>query len=168
MPASAHPQSTQPAPRGGVEPADVNVKGVAYFVIGLAVVMVLVHMLLTVMFDDLKRKGALEDQRIQQREVTAPVAAARVYFPPPHEQFSPQLDLQAWRAQQEAELNSYGWIDRNAGVARIPIGRAMELISERGLPTRTGSNAPATGPSTLDLQRQRPVQSSPPRKEEGK
>jgi len=44
----------------------------------------------------------------------------------------------------------------------------MDLISEQGLPTRKTSNAQATGPSTLQLQQQRPTQSSPPAKEEGK
>ena len=29
---------------------------------------------------------------------------------------------------QEKHLNSYGWVDENAGVAYIPIERAMDLI----------------------------------------
>ena len=35
---------------------------------------------------------------------------------------------------QENQLNSYGWVDEKAGVAHIPIERAMELIAQRGLP----------------------------------
>jgi hypothetical protein len=41
------------------------------------------------------------------------------------------------RAADEAILNSYGWVDEEAGVVRIPIDRAMELTLERGLPTRS-------------------------------
>jgi hypothetical protein len=33
-------------------------------------------------------------------------------------------------------LEGYGWVDRQAGVVRLPIERAMELVLERGLPTR--------------------------------
>jgi hypothetical protein len=33
-------------------------------------------------------------------------------------------------------LSSYGWLDRNAGVVRIPIDRAMKMTVERGLPVR--------------------------------
>jgi hypothetical protein len=33
-------------------------------------------------------------------------------------------------------LQSYGWIDQQKGVVRIPIERAMELTAERGLPVR--------------------------------
>jgi hypothetical protein len=45
---------------------------------------------------------------------------------------------------------------------RIPIDRALELASQRGLPGGTN------GPSSLQLQQQRPIQSSPPNKEEGR
>ncbi|MCA1555006.1 MAG: hypothetical protein LC737_11585, partial [Chloroflexi bacterium] len=30
----------------------------------------------------------------------------------------------------------YGWVDQSAGITHIPIERAMELLLERGLPTR--------------------------------
>lgn len=42
-------------------------------------------------------------------------------------------------AAQAAQLNSYGWVDRTNGVAHIPIDRAMDLISQRGLPTETNA-----------------------------
>ena len=35
-------------------------------------------------------------------------------------------------------LDSYGWVDKNAGVVRIPIDEAMKLTLERGLPARPG------------------------------
>ena len=38
------------------------------------------------------------------------------------------------RAREDAVLTTYGWVDRNTGVARIPIERAMDLLVERGLP----------------------------------
>ena len=41
------------------------------------------------------------------------------------------------RLEENAILNNYGWIDRSAGIARIPIERAMELMSERKLQSRS-------------------------------
>ncbi|HEY3666261.1 MAG TPA: hypothetical protein VGL19_09685 [Polyangiaceae bacterium] len=38
------------------------------------------------------------------------------------------LDLQR---RQRAELDRYGWVDRDAGIAHIPIERAMQLSVER-------------------------------------
>jgi DNA-binding GntR family transcriptional regulator len=39
-------------------------------------------------------------------------------------------------AAETAILHSYGWVDRDAGIVRIPIERAIEILAERGLPTR--------------------------------
>lgn len=45
-----------------------------------------------------------------------------------------QSDIQAdWRRQDEAvreHLHSYGWVDRDAGIVRIPIERAMQQMVE--------------------------------------
>jgi len=71
-------------------------------------------------------------------------------FPPPGLQVNPEFDLSKSRAAAEATLNSYGWVDRKAGVARIPIERAMQLTIERGLPEVGG------GQTRLQLMQARP------------
>jgi hypothetical protein len=38
-------------------------------------------------------------------------------------------------------LNTYGWVDKNAGKVRLPIDRAMDELAQKGLPVG-GSNAP--------------------------
>jgi hypothetical protein len=38
-------------------------------------------------------------------------------------------------------LEGYQWVDEQAGVVRIPIERAMELLAERGLPSRSAAEA---------------------------
>jgi hypothetical protein len=55
--------------------------------------------------------------------------------------------LQELHAKEDALLNNYGWIDQKAGAVRIPIGRAMELLVQRGLPSRPQS--PGTPASEL-------------------
>ncbi|MCB0116804.1 MAG: hypothetical protein R2873_26970 [Caldilineaceae bacterium] len=42
-----------------------------------------------------------------------------------------------WYAQQKEQLDSYGWVNQDEGVARIPVSKAMELVAEQGLPIRT-------------------------------
>ena len=56
--------------------------------------------------------------------------------PEPRLQIHPREDLQDLRASEDAILNSYGWVDKNAGIVRIPIDEAMKLILQRGLPAR--------------------------------
>jgi hypothetical protein len=42
-------------------------------------------------------------------------------------------DLRRLRRRERELLTDYAWIDRDAGVARIPIGRAMEILSQSPL-----------------------------------
>lgn len=56
--------------------------------------------------------------------------------PEPRLQDLPAHDLQEFRKREAEALASYGWVEPNAGVVRIPIERAMELTLERGLPAR--------------------------------
>lgn len=44
---------------------------------------------------------------------------------------------------QEDQLNSYGWVNKDAGVAHIPIERAMDLIVQQKLPVYPQSAADA-------------------------
>ncbi|MEA1648238.1 hypothetical protein UAJ10_04310 [Nitrospirillum sp. BR 11164] len=53
------------------------------------------------------------------------------------------------RARAEAELTRYGWADRDAGRAIIPIDRAMDLLARKGWPDpddRNGDDRNAGGP----------------------
>jgi hypothetical protein len=49
--------------------------------------------------------------------------------------------LDPYRLIEERKLNSYGWVDRSAGVIRMPIERAMDVTAQRGLPARAAPNA---------------------------
>ncbi|HKY31600.1 MAG TPA: hypothetical protein VJV23_03605 [Candidatus Polarisedimenticolia bacterium] len=49
--------------------------------------------------------------------------------PSPRLQLYPPADLEELRLREEAVLTSYGWVDRPAGVARMPIERAMEIVA---------------------------------------
>ena len=57
-------------------------------------------------------------------------------FPQPRLETNEPMEINDFRVQEEKTLNSYGWVDQQAGVVRIPIARAMELLVQRGLPTR--------------------------------
>jgi len=55
-------------------------------------------------------------------------------FPLPRLETNELGQLNDQRLQEENILNSYGWVDQKAGVAHIPIERAMQLLAQRGLP----------------------------------
>jgi hypothetical protein len=61
---------------------------------------------------------------------------ARTEPPIPRLQPDPRADLLALRAQEDAVLNNYAWVDKGRGIVRVPIERAMQILAERGLPAR--------------------------------
>jgi hypothetical protein len=63
--------------------------------------------------------------------------------PAPRLQPNPAQDFQKFFATQQAELDSYGWVDQENGTVHIPIERAMQKLSEQNLPVVTRI-APAT------------------------
>lgn len=66
--------------------------------------------------------------------------------PPPRLQVRPEKDMEMLRLREDRILSTYGWSDEAAGVARIPIDRAMNLLLKRGLPVRRGGEVPTAPP----------------------
>lgn len=56
------------------------------------------------------------------------------------------VELQSLRKDEEAKLNSYQYIDKDKGVVRIPIERAMQIMAEeaKSAAPKTEMAAPAT------------------------
>ena len=79
----------------------------------------------------------------QARTQTAPspLSYTREPTPEPRLEVKPGEDLKTVRAQEDAILKSYGWVDPDKGIVRIPIDRAIEIVAERGLPARGKSAA---------------------------
>lgn len=63
--------------------------------------------------------------------------------PSPRLQTREPLDLAKFRAEEAEILNTYGVVDRDKGIYRIPIAEAMKLTIERGLPSSGVPPAPA-------------------------
>ena len=57
------------------------------------------------------------------------VLAQRALPPEPRLQEDPKHELESYLVKEKELLGSYGWVDRPAGIARIPISRAMEILS---------------------------------------
>jgi hypothetical protein len=71
-----------------------------------------------------------------------PADARRSPPPEPRLEADPAADFRRYRAEEDAALNDYAWVDRSRGVIRLPIARAMTLLLRRGLPTRDVSARP--------------------------
>lgn len=121
------------------ERSDVNHRAIAGFALGLLVLAIVIHIGLYWLLEYYR---AREARRAAAVAVAAP-SAEREIPPPPRLQVSPQADMAELRAAEEKLLYSYGWVDRERKVARIPIDRAMELLAQKGLPARKAPGAEA-------------------------
>ena len=45
----------------------------------------------------------------------------------------PQEDLRNKLSADTAENQKFGWVDKNAGIAQIPVNDAMKIVAEKGL-----------------------------------
>lgn len=125
----------------GHETRDVDVRAVAWFAIGLIIVAAIIHVVLGAIF------GLFSRQHPSPEAPSRTVIEPRMRAPNPQLQAAPAADIARFRVAEENKLNSYGWVDEAHGIARIPISRAMDLIANRGLPTRgpgTQSNSGKT------------------------
>lgn len=106
------------------EESDVNAAAIGKFAIALILVTISSLLLLFGLF-----------RYFQSRE-GPPSESVRALPPEPRLQAAPVLDLKAIRAAEDQVLNTYAWVDPQKGVARIPIARAIDLLAQRGLPSR--------------------------------
>ena len=88
--------------------------------------------------------------KVEKREegVSPRVTAPAEIAPGPRLLVVPGKNLREMRAAEEELLNSYGWVDRDKGIVRIPVDRAMELLAKRGLAFAT-QNAGKEKPKTM-------------------
>jgi hypothetical protein len=114
------------------EESDVNIAAIFGFGAGLLVAGAIVHLLIFVLFGFFNGREAAK----VPPEYPLAVAQGNRVPPEPRLQTDPRQDLSDLRAKEDELLGSYSWVDKNAGIVRIPIDAAMKLTLERGLPAR--------------------------------
>ena len=115
------------------ETSDVNIRAVFTFGAALVAVALLIHFFVWLLFGYFSSREAVR----ARPEYPLRVGQAERQPPEPRLQTNPREDLRSLRDAEDAILGSYGWVDKNAGVVRIPIERAMQLTVEQGLPARS-------------------------------
>lgn len=57
---------------------------------------------------------------------------------------TPVVDLQTMRINEDRALNTYGWVDQQKGIVRIPIEEAKKIALQRGFPVSVAQKSGAT------------------------
>ena len=141
------------------EHEDLSSRGLFAFMIGLAVSGIVIYFIIVGMYSFLDRYERSQ-MATASPLVTTQGAMSRVVTQEDMDKTfkdngAPMLEtdertqFRGFLIDQEDQLNSYGWVDEKAGVARIPIERAMELIVQQKLSVYPQSNADAASKMPL-------------------
>ena len=107
------------------ELGNVNFSAVLKAGLILLGVAVFVHLLMWLMFDVMQKREARVDPK------PSPMFQKDQRPPRPILQINPTQDYKDLRANEDQILNSYGWVDKDQGVVRIPISEAMKRVVEQ-------------------------------------
>jgi hypothetical protein len=132
-------------PAESFEQQDLSPQGVFYFLAGLALVGITIYFILVGMYRyldsyDRRHQPAMNPMAVTTgvnpnvmtpREIQQQIDKT---FPKPVLEYSERTQFIQELENEDKVLESYDWVDQNAGVVRIPIEQAMDLVAQRGLP----------------------------------
>lgn len=100
------------------EPTDWNVAPIAAIYIGVLVLLVISCFAIAIAYPN---------------TLTDVSRSLHINPPGPRLQTDEAADLRRFRAEQEKRLNGYYWIDKQKGIAHIPISEAMQKLARSGI-----------------------------------
>ncbi len=120
----------------GYETTDADIKPLVNSAISIAVLMAISFVSMIVLF-----KVFAYYQPLLEDDPVPPLAENRIVSNEPRLQVDPPAQKKALDLSEAETLNSYGWVDTKVKVTRIPIDRAIELVSQGQVPLITSSEA---------------------------
>ncbi len=113
------------------EGKDLRFRPIVWASIGLALITLVFCALMWVFFAFLSAREA------SQSPAPNPLAAAEARTEPPSPRLlvDPVASYHEFKQQEEVLLNSYGWVDKEAGLVHVPIERAIKTLAAQGLPS---------------------------------
>jgi hypothetical protein len=131
---------------GDYERRDIGVGSVLYFLLGLALFLLISHFVVDAVFHYLEKRSNAQQAPVSPMVTNAPVDTRKLptdyreylkqNFPSPQLEVDERTQLDKIRLDEEEKLSAYDYVDKQTGTIRIPIERAMDLIAQRGLPVR--------------------------------
>jgi hypothetical protein len=151
-------------PGSSYEHTDASVWAITKFGLWLVASAVVIHIGLGLMYALFIEQAKKTEDAQPARYPLAVNAEPRVPPAPRLQQF-PRTEMYEVRRDQDAKLNSYGWVNKDAGTVHIPIDDAMKRVLENGSlqsrpqdaaqPGETPGMIPADSSSGRTLERRR-------------
>jgi hypothetical protein len=129
----------------GREKSDVSIRGLAKFGVALVALGIVANLLVWGMFIYFNKTA-------EKSQAPPPPMFKGNQLPPeprlqgaPGHQTTALEDIFEMRQREEKILGSYGWVDQESGIVRIPIGEAKKLILQKGTEKLFTEEAPKPG-----------------------
>jgi hypothetical protein len=114
------------------ESRDLSIRGILIFFVALGGMMAIMLVVVTITMTLASGRGPnLQIPPSNLSNAPIPTLPSE-----PRLEAIPGQQLQKLRANDDKMLHTYGWVDQKAGIVHIPIERAMQMMLQRGLPTR--------------------------------
>jgi hypothetical protein len=110
----------------GYEQRDVRVRGVFLALVIAGIGLAILHLQVWYLFQHFRAE--FQGRDVSRSQIALPQTAP----PEPLLEVSPTANWEKYRAEQQRELTSYGWVSREDGRVRIPIEKAMERVVAGG------------------------------------
>jgi len=125
----------------GHETTDINARGVTWSAVALVIIIAVIFFALRGLY-----------RSFATRQPSSAIAArTNAPSPEPRLQMDEVRDLGRLHEHEDSILNSYGWVDQKAGIVRIPIERAMDIVAQQGLP----GPPPGPGKTRLEMRQEK-------------
>jgi hypothetical protein len=132
-----HPPATEIPARH--EPTDINTRPLRIVAIIFLFSAIAISLALLLLFKYYARTAVAPDRELVDSQVrkSAPTAPEpRIQGVPTFHGNVPRADMEQLRRESQQRLNSYGKAE-DQGFVRIPIDRAMQILSEKGMSPTT-------------------------------
>jgi hypothetical protein len=103
------------------ERSDIESRGIALIAAGLGLFVLAVPLLMPLVYP-------------QSMQHVSPAAPPALSANAPELETAPAEALQRFNRAEAQLADGYGWVDREQGVVRIPVARAVERLLQKGLP----------------------------------
>lgn len=108
---------------------DIRLKPIVLFIFVTIVVTIVSVVAMKVLFDKYEASEATQSIDLAERvmQLSRPTNAVVEGLG------EAAIAMKQLRAEEDAKLNHYKWVDASGGVVQIPVSRAMEVVVEKGL-----------------------------------
>jgi hypothetical protein len=119
-------------PHVSFERGDIDIVQITGFGIGLLIACMVTVFAMWALFEYFKGR----EDKVNPANPPAMMSEKPMLPPAPRLQPEPIKELKDLRDNEDMILNSYGWTDPAKGTVHIPIGQAIDILAQKGLPVK--------------------------------